>query len=41
MCGSTVDIRIYVTAGIGEEKKKKKIEMWANAQRDGRLACRT
>jgi len=23
---------------LGEEKKKKKLEMWANAQRDGRPA---
>ena len=36
MCGSMVDIK-SATAEIGEEKKKK-LEMWANAQRDGRPA---
>jgi len=36
MCRSMVDIQ-SVTAGSSEEKKKE-LEMWANAQRDGRPA---
>jgi len=34
MCGSMVDIQ-YATAEIRRAKKKKELEMWANAQRDG------
>ena len=37
MCGSMVDIQ-SATAEIRRGKKKKELEMWANAQRDGRLA---
>jgi len=40
MCGSMVDIR-SPSAEIRRGKKKerkKKLEMWANAQRDGRPA---
>jgi len=36
MCGSMVDIQ-SPTAEISREKKKE-LEMWANAQRDGRPA---
>ena len=39
MCGSMVDIQ-SPTAEIrrANKKKKKELEMWANAQRDGRPA---
>ena len=41
MCGSTVDIH-FVTAenkrGKKKKERKKELEMWANAQRDGRPA---
>ena len=40
MCGSMVYIQ-FATAEIGKDKKarrRKKLEMWANAQRDGRPA---
>jgi len=36
MCGSMVDIQSPTAEIIGEEKTK--LEMWANAQRDGRPA---
>jgi len=37
MYGSMVDIQ-SATAEIRRGKKKKKLEMWVNAQRDGRPA---
>ena len=42
MCGSMADIQ-YAAAEIRrgkkeEEERKKELEMWANAQRDGRPA---
>jgi len=40
MCGSMVDIQ-SPTAEIRRGKKEERLEMWANAQRDGRPAeCR-
>jgi len=37
MCGSMVDIQ-STAAEIRRGKKEEKLEMWANAQRDGRPA---
>jgi len=37
MCRNMVDIQ-FATAEIRQRNKKKELEMWANAQRDGRPA---